>query len=61
LYVLGEDAHARHRIPLLRHNLERRNEDGDPDQEGSPANHSLASAPLGPMIRASVPIRESFA
>jgi hypothetical protein len=31
LYILGKNAHARHRIPLLRHNLERRNENGDAD------------------------------
>jgi hypothetical protein len=44
LYVLGEDAHARHRILSLRHNFERCNEDGDADQEGPPASHSMASA-----------------
>jgi len=31
LYVLGKDAHVRHRVPLLRDNFERRNEDGDAD------------------------------
>jgi len=44
LYVLGENAHARHRIPLLCHSFERRNEHGDADQERSPVNHSMASA-----------------
>jgi len=43
LHVLGDDAYAGPSIPLLRR-FERRSEDGDPDQERPPANHSMVSA-----------------
>jgi hypothetical protein len=42
LDVLSEDAHALHRIPLLRQSVERRNEGGDADEKCSPASHSTA-------------------